>query len=157
MEETIICGVDGSRDSLEAVRAASALSERLGARLILAHVTNPIDATVAFAEISAAGGLRHVPMSVPQAEVERQAAEAILETATAAAGVAHAEQGALSGNPADRLAALADEETATFIVVGARGYGGLKTLFLGSVSNSLIGVARCPVVVVPPGVTQADS
>ena len=36
------------------------------------------------------------------------------------------------------------------IVVGSRGRGAFKAAFLGSVSTSLIGVARCPVLVVPP-------
>jgi nucleotide-binding universal stress UspA family protein len=37
------------------------------------------------------------------------------------------------------------------IVVGSRGRGAFKAAFLGSVSTSLIGIARCPVLVVPPG------
>ena len=37
------------------------------------------------------------------------------------------------------------------IVVGSRGRGAFKAAFLGSVSGELIGVARCPVLVVPPG------
>ena len=57
--------------------------------------------------------------------------------------------------PAERLADLADEEDAELIVVGSRGRGAFTAAFLGSVSNSLIGVARCPVVVVPPGVSEA--
>ena len=34
MQETIICGVDGSADSLQALRTAGALAERLSARLV---------------------------------------------------------------------------------------------------------------------------
>jgi nucleotide-binding universal stress UspA family protein len=36
-------------------------------------------------------------------------------------------------------------------VVGSRGRGAFRSAFLGSVSNSLVGVARCPVLIVPPG------
>src|ERR687888_334827 len=53
-----------------------------------------------------------------------------------------------------RLADLADEEDAELIVVGSRGRGRFKAAFLGSVSNSLVGVARCPVLIVPPGAGQ---
>lgn len=51
--------------------------------------------------------------------------------------------------PAERLADLADAEDAELIVVGSRGRGAFKAAFLGSVSNSLVGVARCPVLIVP--------
>jgi nucleotide-binding universal stress UspA family protein len=61
----------------------------------------------------------------------------------------------VNGYPAERLADLADEEGAELIVVGSRGRGAFKAAFLGSVSTSLIGVARCPVLVVPPGAAAA--
>ena len=54
------------------------------------------------------------------------------------------------GFTADRLADLADDESAQLIVVGSRGRRGFKAAWLGSVSADLIGVARCPVLVVPP-------
>jgi nucleotide-binding universal stress UspA family protein len=60
------------------------------------------------------------------------------------------------GLPAERLADLADDEDAELIVVGSRGRGRFKASFLGSVSNSLVGVARCPVLVVPPGVSATQ-
>ena len=154
--ETVICGVDGSLDSLHALRAARVLAESLGARLVVAHVTNPIDATIVHAELSAGGDLARVPMSVTQSEVEQQAAEFILERTMVGAGALQAERRVLSGKPADSLAALADKEEAGLIVVGSRGHGGLKTVLLGSVSNGLIAIARCPIVVVPPGAAQID-
>jgi nucleotide-binding universal stress UspA family protein len=42
------------------------------------------------------------------------------------------------------------------IVVGSRGRGAFKAAFLGSVSTSLIGVARCPILVVPPGAADTS-
>ena len=155
-ENTVICGVDGSLDSLHALRAARALAERLGARLVVAHVTNPIEATIVHAEVFAGGKLGNVPVSATQREVEQKAAEAILEQTMADAGAQQAERRVLSGKPADSLAALAEEEGAALIVVGSRGRGGFKTLLLGSVSNGLIAIARCPIVVVPPRVAEMD-
>ena len=55
------------------------------------------------------------------------------------------------GLPAECPADLADVEDAAFIVVGSRGRGAFKAAILGSVSRDLIGIARCPVLVVPPG------
>jgi nucleotide-binding universal stress UspA family protein len=150
-EKTVICGIDGSFDSVHALRYARVLAESLRARLVVAHVTDPIQATIIHGEFSVGGNLRHVPMSVPQSEIEQEAGEAVLERTMADADVRHAERRIRSGNPADSLAALADEEGAALIVVGSRGHGGFKTLVLGSVSNDLIATARCPIVVVPPG------
>jgi nucleotide-binding universal stress UspA family protein len=39
------------------------------------------------------------------------------------------------------------------IVVGSRRF---KAACLGSVSNSLVGVARCPVLIVPPGAAPSE-
>ena len=50
---------------------------------------------------------------------------------------------------------VADEEDAELIVVGSRGRGAFKAAFLGSVSNALVGVARCPVLIVPHGATES--
>jgi nucleotide-binding universal stress UspA family protein len=156
-EKIVVCGVDGSIDSVSALRSAGLLAEGLGARLVVAHVIDPIQATIVHAELSAGGSLGRAPMPVTQAEVEQQAGEAILKQAIAEAGAPEAERRILSGKPADSLAALADDEGAALIVVGSRGRGGFKTLLLGSVSNGLIAVARCPIVVVSPGVQDVRS
>jgi nucleotide-binding universal stress UspA family protein len=54
------------------------------------------------------------------------------------------------GDPAARLARVADEVRATLIVVGSRGRGRTGSLLLGSVSQSLASSPSRPVVVVPP-------
>lgn len=41
-------------------------------------------------------------------------------------------------------------------IVGSRGRGAFKAAFLGSVSTDLIGVARRPVLVVPPGTAHGE-
>jgi nucleotide-binding universal stress UspA family protein len=150
MQETIICGVDGSADSLQALRTAGTLAERLGARLVVAHVAHP----TIHPRVGTAGGFGRMPVSATLAEFEREAAEAIIESATLEAGVKDAERRPRAGDPAESLADLSDEEDAALIVVGSRGRGAFKAAFLGSVSNSLIGITRCPVLVVPPGAAR---
>jgi nucleotide-binding universal stress UspA family protein len=70
-------------------------------------------------------------------------------------GIADAELRVEYGFAPDRLADLADEEDAELIVVGSRARGSLRAAVLGSVSTAVIGVARCPVLVVPPGARGA--
>ncbi len=53
------------------------------------------------------------------------------------------------GHPAQTIVGVAEEEGFGMIVIGSRGYGGLKRLFLGSVSNAVVQEAKnCCVVVV---------
>jgi nucleotide-binding universal stress UspA family protein len=44
VHDSIICGVDGSPDLLRALRTAAKLARRLDARLIAAHVADPLGA-----------------------------------------------------------------------------------------------------------------
>ena len=86
----------------------------------------------------------------PAPELSR-VGERLLDRVAEAEQVAFAERCVLHGLPAERLADLADEEGAYLIVVGSRGGGAFKRAFLGSVSSDVIGLARRPVLVVPPG------
>ena len=153
MSASIVCGVDGSPDSQAALEVAARLSARLGLRLVIAHVAEP--AYIPYAAAAPFGGMvgRHAVMA--EAKSEEKAAERLLEHIVVAAGFTDAERRAVVGVPAERLADLADDEDAELIVVGSRGRGAFKSAFLGSVSNSLVGVARCPVLIVPPGATEA--
>jgi nucleotide-binding universal stress UspA family protein len=146
MEGSIICGVDGSNESRAALRVAAQLSGQLGLRLVVAHVSQ----AAAFAP--AYGSM---PITETPTGPEFRAGEELLEELAVDEGLADASLRPLYGLPAERLADLGDEEDAEFIVVGSRGRGAFKAAFLGSVSRDLIGVARCPVLVVPPGAAAA--
>jgi nucleotide-binding universal stress UspA family protein len=129
MRTSIVCGVDGSPDSRAALQVAARLAKQLNLRLIAAHVAEPA----------------YLPYAV---------AERLLDQVVVTAGL-DAERRTAVGVPAERLAEIADEVDAELIVVGSRGRGAFKAAFLGSVSNALVGVARCPVLIVPPGATDA--
>jgi nucleotide-binding universal stress UspA family protein len=149
LDTSIVCGVDGSPDSQTAIGVAARLAERLGARLVLAHVVEA--ALVPYAAIGGAGGIAPRPMIPLLPEEQEEAGARLLERIAVAVGLGDAEQRVALGLPAERLADLADDEGAELIVVGSRGRGRFKAAFLGSVSNSLVGIARCPVLIVPPG------
>lgn len=89
-------------------------------------------------------------------EAELEAGESLLEQILSEEGLEDAEPRVVFGFPAARLADLADEERAELIVVGSRGRGAFKAALLGSVSTDLIGVARRPVLVVPPGTAHGE-
>jgi nucleotide-binding universal stress UspA family protein len=153
MDTSIICGVDGSADSAAAVKAAAGMAERLGATLVLAHVVDYAHALSAVGPMG--GGATSRPLLTEDFEEQEQAAERLLAQVAVEAGLEQAERRVVYAFAAQRLADLADEVHAELIVVGSRGRGAFKAAFLGSVSTALIGIARCPVLVVPPGASSS--
>jgi nucleotide-binding universal stress UspA family protein len=148
MDGSIVCGVDGSADSQAALGVAIDLAARLHLRLIMANVVEPSHASY----VGAASLVGALPRPLePAIDQWEAAANRLLVELSATMGLEGVDRRVVVGYAAERLADLADEEGAEMIVVGSRGRGAFKAAFLGSVSTSLIGVARCPVLVVPPG------
>ena len=156
MHRCIVCGVDGSADSQAALRVAADLAARLGLRLIMANVVEPSLAPYAGATSAPMLGGAVAQQRLSTNGHQEAVAKGLLVSLSAAMGLAGAERRVVVGYAAERLADLADEEGADLIVVGSRGRGAIKAAFLGSVSTSLIGVARCPVLVVPPGAADRE-
>ena len=52
------------------------------------------------------------------------------------------------GRPDEEIVALAEEIGTGLIVMGSRGLGGLRRLLMGSVSDSVVRHAHCPVLIV---------
>lgn len=153
--ESIVCGVDGSAVSQAALGVAARLAERLEARLVLATAELALDRYAAVGRIGP-GGVAPRSMTLATRDEQEQAGARLLQQLAAEHGLGDAEQRVVVGLPAERLADLADDEDAELIVVGSRGRGRFKAASLGSVSNSLVGVARCPVLIVPPAAGEAQ-
>ncbi len=154
MARSILCGVDGSAESEGGLTVAARLADRLGARLVLANVVDHVHSPYPTVGEIGPGTVARAPLAGELLEEHVRTAERLLEEMAEQANVETAEKRVVSGFAAERLADLADEEDAEMIVVGSRGRGAFRAAFLGSVSTSLIGVARCPVLVVPPGATE---
>jgi nucleotide-binding universal stress UspA family protein len=135
---SIVCGVDGSQPAGAALHEAIRLSERLGLRLVVVHVVAPARPAPAFG-----------PGGLPSLGDELAAGERLLERLLERAGIADAERRVVYGYPAERLARIAEEEHADFVVVGSRGRGAIRSALLGSVSVELCTTGGRPVVVVP--------
>ncbi|MGP4077463.1 universal stress protein [Halobacillus sp. K22] len=61
--------------------------------------------------------------------------------------VTHVLVGDLDNNPGEDVCAYAEKEGINMIIVGSRGLGNVKRMFLGSVSNNIVQHATCPVLV----------
>ena len=136
----IVTGVDGSEGSNHALEWVAGLAAQTGARVVAVHTFEP---------------LAHLEDQRPPYDFQlaEESAKGRLEKEWMApligAGVEH-ECRMLHGAPWECLIDVADETDADLIVVGARGFGVLRGLALGSTSNKLIHASHRPVVVIPP-------
>jgi nucleotide-binding universal stress UspA family protein len=140
---SILTGVDDSPHARLALRHAARVADVLDLPLIVAHVVRPPLPPPRFGP--PVGHASVIPVDVLLAS-----GHALLEKILDEEGLEHAERRVTLGFPADRLADLADAEAAELIVVGSRGRGAVKAAIFGSVSKDLVGVARRPVLVIPP-------
>jgi nucleotide-binding universal stress UspA family protein len=114
---TLVCGVNDSDDGRRALELAVALSERLGLRLVLAHISDGI------APVAGVGdGAESVSM-----KANREGSARLLARLAAEYGVAHrAERRSGSGDAAAIIGQIAAEEAADLIVVGSSLRGRLR-------------------------------
>lgn len=140
----LLLATDGSEDAVLAARVATDLSRRTGARLHVAHawyhlvkgLTYP---TLVWADYS---------------DLYEREARKILETqvdAIEAADCAVAQSHLLHGPPIDAILDLCEELRPGLVIVGSRGLGPVRRMFVGSVSEGVVHHARCPVLVVRGG------
>jgi nucleotide-binding universal stress UspA family protein len=139
----IVVGIDGSPNSQAAVELALEEASRSSAPVLALYAAPEPGPT--------AGGL--VLMRTGEdAERRRAVAERVLAEALDAWEAkypdVHVTREVVADRPSHALAAAS--EHAGLVVVGARGRGGFAGLLLGSVTQSVLHVARCPVAVVRP-------
>jgi len=137
---SVVCGVDFSRASAQALRAAAALARRDRGRLVVLFVEDPMLAAAA----RAAGDRRASPASTTTA-LERFIARSLgrLSSATPV------QTAVAVGKPAEEILRVAKRCRADLIVLGTRGIGKAARLLLGSTADAVLRRARMPVLAVP--------
>jgi nucleotide-binding universal stress UspA family protein len=139
----ILVGVDGSDAAVRATKFAAGLALKCDAELWLAYVTDGISPD----ELESFIRAEHVSpgdfLSLRSALV-LQAEDAAREV-----GAMRIQTQSLYGDAAEQLLGLVAAEQLDAIVVGKRGRSRLAGLLLGSVSQKLVSLACCPVIVVP--------
>lgn len=146
----ILVATDGSTDANLAIRAAVDLSERTEAELHVVHAQRKPQALPL-----TRAGLAHPSLeAINHPDTCEREAERLLEEQLGLirdAGGNVAEAHLRDGRPADEIAALAGELQVGMVVIGSRGAGPVKRLVTGSVSEGVVSLAPCPVLVVRGG------
>jgi nucleotide-binding universal stress UspA family protein len=150
----ILLATDGSREAELAARTAVDLTDKTTSELHLVHIFGIAPWYPIYPEATAPG--EWVAQEDPMLEEDlqrtsEQRAREILDTEVdkaRSAGATVAQAYLREGGVATEIVTLAEEIGAGLIVMGSRGHGGIRRALLGSVSDSVVRHAHCPVLVV---------
>jgi nucleotide-binding universal stress UspA family protein len=138
----VILAVDGSRHADAATRTLTVFPLADSANIDVLTVVTP---WMAPDHDDSAGG--PAGLLAAQEEAAGEIAARAVEALTAAGLQARAS--VRTGDPGREIVAAARTMSADLVVVGSRGRGGVRGLFLGSVSRRVAATAPCSVLVVP--------
>ena len=141
MYGSIVVGTDGSETAQRAVAEATRLAKALGDEIHLVAAYEPLRGARI---VGAPEGAKKVWDIKPDAAVQ-----SVVEQAAAAIRIGGVEvrSHTVTGDPADALLDVAEQNNAGLIVVGSRGMHGV-TRVLGSVPNKVSHRAGCSVLIV---------
>ena len=143
--KAVVVGVDGSEASRVALRRAVEEAHLRGATLEVVHAVgwDAPDTAFSFTDRSTvAAGAAHLIDDLLAEELPARDRDGIVTMVR-------------EGHASDVLVEQSDG--ALLLVVGSRGRGGLVSAVLGSVSLHCTIHAHCPVLVVPPALTQVHA
>ncbi len=136
---TILCPVDFSDASKKAVRYAQEFAGNMGASVYLLNVVEPRPMAV---DVS----LNYVPFEADLEKAAKEDLEVVLGEFHRAG--LRAECGVQIGNPADVILDNVDKLNVNLIIMGSHGKKGLSRLIMGSVAETVVRKANCPVLIV---------
>jgi nucleotide-binding universal stress UspA family protein len=149
----ILLATDGSREAELAGQTAADLAQKTGSELHMVHVFGiaPVGPPV-YPSATEFEGVEQEEAEAEQPQrISEQRAREVLDAEAKkvrSVGGTVAEEHLVEGRVAPEIVALAEEIGAGLIVLGSRGRGGIRRALMGSVSDSIVRHAHCPVLVV---------
>lgn len=137
MFTNILLAVDTSEHSRRAVAAAEELARSMGGEVHVLHVRELVS--------MGRGGLQDLDLT----EDERNVAEDVCRELNGNGIVATFSRiSSYHGDTGRVIVKAAEERSADLIVVGSRGHSEIPSILLGSVTNKVMHLAECPVLIV---------
>lgn len=141
MKNRILVGIDGSENSLEALKEAVHLAEAYQSKLFLVNVQPSYN-------------FFHTRLFINDELIKEYQKEMFMEATKYAADFMQAQKVDHElvlriGDPTQQICKLAKELSVQYIVIGSRGIGLIKGTVLGSVSNGVLHESQVPVLIIP--------
>jgi nucleotide-binding universal stress UspA family protein len=138
---SILCPVDFSPHSRDALQHAVATAQRFGGRVTALFVEDPL----LVAAMSAPSAQQLIART--KIELERFIARSVARLRPAQKDIAHV---VATGNPADEILRTARRLRSDLIVIGTQGLSGFQKLFFGSTTEQVLRRVAIPVLAIPP-------
>jgi nucleotide-binding universal stress UspA family protein len=141
--KTILCPVDFSEASMQALEYALSLAQEANARLILLHVIESLLGEAGSSEMG------HMRVSEYYGYLEEDAVRRLRAAVPDQARLTSApDERVVRGRAYHQILKVAGDESADLIVMGVRGKGALNRLVFGSTTHHVIREAGCPVLTI---------
>lgn len=142
MLDKILLATDGSSTSRKALEFAVEMASRYDAQLYILHVVSTMEVPVDVLEYVSAEDIEDSPASFYLEKVGQkiihQSEKECKET-----GCENVHTIVLRGDPADMIIEFAQEKEMDIIIMGSRGFRGIKGKLLGSVSRKVSHASEC--------------
>jgi nucleotide-binding universal stress UspA family protein len=141
----ILLATDGSEEAALAAQSAADLAARTASELHVTHVGK------ALSQGGFVAGVDVGPLPAGSQELLDKESKEVLEAQLARMGEAGGsvtEAHLMSGRADEEIILLAEQVGADLVVVGSQGLGGVRRTLVGSVADSVVRHAHCPVLMV---------
>ncbi|MBO5244569.1 MAG: universal stress protein [Selenomonadales bacterium] len=138
--QSILVPIDGSSAATNALKYAVTVAQAFSAKLTIVYIVDLNTHMSAFEQVSGGG---YIPEEIKQKGYSAlRAAERELPSGLSA------DIRLEIGSPARRILDIAEDDGIDLIVMGSRGLSKAKQILLGSVSQSVLVRATCPVMII---------
>jgi nucleotide-binding universal stress UspA family protein len=149
----ILLATDGSSEAELATQTAVDLAQMSDSELHVVYVENYSSIALLYPEVSDPEGVAPMWDPILKEDLERSSEQRSRELLDAEVERVHSAGGTVAqahlmmGEVAREIVHLAEDLRAGLIVMGSRGRGGIRRALIGSVSDSVVRHAHCPVMV----------
>jgi nucleotide-binding universal stress UspA family protein len=140
MFKSIVWASDGSGLAQKALPLVKELARAENASITIVHVVERVEG----------GGAVGLPRRADESQVQEKLRQDAAALEQEGFPITLEIRGDVGARPAHEIVTIARDAAADLIVVGSRGHTAIGGLLLGSVTNRLLHIAPCPVLVVPP-------
>ncbi len=139
MFKSIIWATDGSEDAAQALPLVKELAQEGGAAITIVHVVEHVEGA----------GAVGPPLRPDETDVQTGLKRVTSELSGQGFNASLVIRPEVGSRPADEVADIAREIDADLIVAATRGHTALGGFWMGSVTDRLLHITPCPVLVVP--------